>query len=177
MGKFFCRPLLDREWDMVAKVVKEVGRLELIPVGEDRLQGSFIGLEKTLWLIDVASALWSIWLAQNELVFNDKFMTVSDILFCSKLRALMWIKVDVKASFSNELEWWINPSGCLFSVVSNYSPHDFCPVFRVNGVKIGNKAACGGALFLKDGTIKAMFSGPILCSKYIGWTFLQLKQL
>ncbi|KAK8635303.1 hypothetical protein V6N13_023177 [Hibiscus sabdariffa] len=39
---------------------------------------------------------------------------------------------------------------------------------RTNGVKFGNKAACGGALFLKDGTIKAMFSRPASCNEFIG---------
>ncbi|KAK8606596.1 hypothetical protein V6N13_030874 [Hibiscus sabdariffa] len=56
---------------------------------------------------------------------------------------------------------------CLFSELSNYSSLDLCPVFRVSGVKFGNKAACGGALFLKDGTIGAMLSGPVSCNEYI----------
>ncbi|KAK8707974.1 hypothetical protein V6N13_059023 [Hibiscus sabdariffa] len=81
---------------------------------------------------------------------------------------LMWSKVFVKASSSNEVEWWINPSSCLLSKIPNYSPFDLCLVFRVSGVKFGNKAACGGALFLKDGTIKAMFSRPATCNEFIG---------
>ncbi|KAK8648577.1 hypothetical protein V6N13_129326 [Hibiscus sabdariffa] len=36
-SNLFCRPLLDREWDMVAAAVKEVGRVKLNPAGEDRL--------------------------------------------------------------------------------------------------------------------------------------------
>ncbi|KAL4388377.1 hypothetical protein GQ457_09G025350 [Hibiscus cannabinus] len=52
----------------------------------------------------------------------------------------MWSKVAVKASFTNEVEWWTNPAGCLSSVVSSYPLLDSCPAFRVSGVKLGNKA-------------------------------------
>ncbi|KAK8661902.1 hypothetical protein V6N13_091490 [Hibiscus sabdariffa] len=75
----------------------------------------FTGIERTLWLIAFAAALWSIWLARNELVFNDKSLPATDILFYSRIRALMWSKVAVEASFTNEVEWWTNPTGCLSS--------------------------------------------------------------
>ncbi|KAK8582698.1 hypothetical protein V6N13_069470 [Hibiscus sabdariffa] len=52
--------------------------------------------------------------------------------------------------------------------VSIKSSQDSCPVFRVCGVKLGDKAACGGALILKDGTIRAMFSGPVTCMEWFG---------
>ncbi|KAK8648578.1 hypothetical protein V6N13_129327 [Hibiscus sabdariffa] len=61
-----------------------------------------------------------------------------------------------------------NPFDCLFSEAPTNSSLDLCPVFRVSDVKFGNKNACGRALFSKDGTIKAMFSGPVSCNEYIG---------
>ncbi|KAK8617081.1 hypothetical protein V6N13_117049 [Hibiscus sabdariffa] len=49
------------------------------------------------------------------------------------MRALLWSKAAVKASFSNEVEWWTNPSGCLFSEAPTNSSLDPCPVFHVSG--------------------------------------------
>ncbi|KAK8643807.1 hypothetical protein V6N13_013084 [Hibiscus sabdariffa] len=42
----------------------------------------------------------------------------------------MWSKVTVKASFTNEVEWWTNPAGCLRSVVSSYPLLDSCSACR-----------------------------------------------
>ncbi|KAK8633315.1 hypothetical protein V6N13_014161 [Hibiscus sabdariffa] len=43
---------------------------------------------------------------------------------------------------------------------------DSCPGFRVYGVKHGYKAPCGGVLVMNDGTIRAMFSGPVNCNEF-----------
>ncbi|KAK8607153.1 hypothetical protein V6N13_052897 [Hibiscus sabdariffa] len=64
--------------------------------------------------------------------------------------------------------WSTCPADCLFELVSIKSSQDSCPIFRVCGVKLGDKAACGGALILKDGTIRAMFSGPVMCMEWFG---------
>ncbi|KAK8634084.1 hypothetical protein V6N13_014913 [Hibiscus sabdariffa] len=38
---------------------------------------------------------------------------------------------------------------------------DMVPVFRVHGVRQGERAACGGVLLMKGSEVKALFSEPI----------------
>ncbi|KAH1063498.1 hypothetical protein J1N35_028485 [Gossypium stocksii] len=53
---------------------------------------SYKGVVKSLWLISVSAACWSVWLARNELVFDRRWPKMSSLVFLSKIRALMWIK-------------------------------------------------------------------------------------
>ncbi|KAL4368985.1 hypothetical protein GQ457_05G017340 [Hibiscus cannabinus] len=52
---------------------------------------------KVAWLVAVSAALWSVWLARNEVVFKDKHVSAKDILFFAKLRAFMWCKASDKS--------------------------------------------------------------------------------
>ncbi|MFQ6661659.1 hypothetical protein Gotur_029752, partial [Gossypium turneri] len=44
------------------------------------------------WLISVTATCWSVWLARNELVFERKWSTANNLLFHSKMQALMWVR-------------------------------------------------------------------------------------
>ncbi|KAG8471697.1 hypothetical protein CXB51_036989 [Gossypium anomalum] len=37
-------------------------------------------------------ACWFVWLARNKMVFERKWFTTSNLLFHSKMQALMWIR-------------------------------------------------------------------------------------
>ncbi|KAG8502599.1 hypothetical protein CXB51_000014 [Gossypium anomalum] len=54
---------------------------------------SYKGVVKSLWLISVSAACWSAWLARNELVFEKRWPKMSNLVFLTKIRALMWIRV------------------------------------------------------------------------------------
>ncbi|MBA0710088.1 hypothetical protein Golax_025084 [Gossypium laxum] len=47
---------------------------------------------KSLWIISVTAACWSVWLVRNELVFDRKWPTMNSFIFHSKIRALMWVR-------------------------------------------------------------------------------------
>ncbi|KAL4385576.1 hypothetical protein GQ457_15G025080 [Hibiscus cannabinus] len=104
------------------------------------------------WLISVAAALWTIWLARNEAIFKKTSTPLKEMLFLAKLRALMWCKASDNTCFVNEGEWWTCPFDCFFSRSSpplGVSIGDATPVFRIQGVRTGDKATCGGLLFLQ----------------------------
>ncbi|MBA0692313.1 hypothetical protein Goari_009884, partial [Gossypium aridum] len=48
---------------------------------------------KSLWLIAIAAACWSVWLARNEMVFERKVLSMDTLIFHSKMRALLWVRV------------------------------------------------------------------------------------
>ncbi|MBA0624901.1 hypothetical protein Godav_010173 [Gossypium davidsonii] len=44
---------------------------------------------KSLWLISILAACWTVWLARNGLVFERKMMTMETLIFQSKMRELL----------------------------------------------------------------------------------------
>ncbi|KAL4273323.1 hypothetical protein GQ457_13G010640 [Hibiscus cannabinus] len=128
---------------------------------------------KTTWLCVLASALWSIWLARNDRVFNGKVSTVKDILFYTKLRALMWVKTIQNSVLFYEARWWTDP--CSFSLSKGLVHLGFIQAeeplghFFVHGTAEETRASCGGVIY-RGGTIRALFSGPVNgdCRIYAG---------
>ncbi|KAK8575645.1 hypothetical protein V6N13_033110 [Hibiscus sabdariffa] len=77
----------------------------------------------------------------------------------------MWCKVSDNICFVNEGEWWTCPVECFFSQSSlslGVSICDATLIFRIQGVRKGDKAACGGMLLFGGGVIRALFSGPVV---------------
>ncbi|KAK8634007.1 hypothetical protein V6N13_014836 [Hibiscus sabdariffa] len=77
----------------------------------------------------------------------------------------MWCKVSDNIDFVNEGEWWTCPFDCFFSRSSpplGASICDATPIFQIQGVRKGDKAACGGMLLFGGGVIRALFSGPVV---------------
>ncbi|KAK8669316.1 hypothetical protein V6N13_106750 [Hibiscus sabdariffa] len=77
----------------------------------------------------------------------------------------MWCKVSDNIDFVNEGEWWMCPFDCFFSRSSpplGASICDATPIFQIQGVRKGDKAACGGMLLFGGGVIRALFSGPVV---------------
>ncbi|KAB2063727.1 hypothetical protein ES319_A10G237100v1 [Gossypium barbadense] len=102
---------------------------------------SYKGVVKSLWLISVSTACWSAWLARNELVFEKRWPKMSNLVFLTKIRALMWIRA-VYDELKVDEKIWVK--------------------FNVSGVESEGDAGCGGVLRNSEGVVRAMFSG--LCA-------------
>ncbi|KAL4383177.1 hypothetical protein GQ457_15G029590 [Hibiscus cannabinus] len=94
--------------------------------------------------------------------------SLKDLMFFTKLRSLFWLK-SAKDEWTPNLDnWWDDP----FSVSGNINvgrnskvqcspPVQGCAKFNVDGTSKGEAAGCGGVLRLEDGTVRALFSGPV----------------
>ncbi|KAK8584152.1 hypothetical protein V6N12_068400 [Hibiscus sabdariffa] len=60
----------------------------------------------------MAVALWSIWLTRNGLVFNGKVVKINDILFNTKMRTLLWLRVLQEKVLLRDDVWWDDPISC-----------------------------------------------------------------
>lgn len=69
-----------------------------------------IGTSKSLWLIAIAIACWFVWLAMSELVFDKKVISMDTLIFHSKMRALLSVRVAFYECMVQESLWWIRPS-------------------------------------------------------------------
>ncbi|KAG5565612.1 hypothetical protein RHGRI_001501 [Rhododendron griersonianum] len=53
---------------------------------------SFKNLEKKCWESILFAGLWSIWIARNEVIFNNKHLDVAEVVDLIKTRVAFWIK-------------------------------------------------------------------------------------
>ncbi|TYH73264.1 hypothetical protein ES332_D05G316900v1 [Gossypium tomentosum] len=88
---------------------------------------------KSLWLISVTATCWSVWLERNELVFERKWSAASNLLFHSKMQALI----------IGGLFWYPSAYGWV--------------KFNVSGVANEAEAGCGGVLRNLNGVARALF--------------------
>ncbi|MBA0743563.1 hypothetical protein Gogos_006229 [Gossypium gossypioides] len=72
------------------------------------------GTSKSLWLIAIVSSCWSVWLARNEMVFERKVLSMDLLIFHSKMRALLWVRVVFNECMVQERLWWLSQSKCKF---------------------------------------------------------------
>ena len=131
----------------------------------------FTGIMFSAWIASCAAAVWSLWLARNESVFEQKQWIIKDIVFLVKLRSLFWIKALRKADLILEDKFWSDPSSCLLRgmikrtrICTEWNhPLDNCLKFNVDGSAYGKPgpAGCGGILRNERGRILALFSGPL----------------
>ncbi|XP_038993247.1 uncharacterized protein LOC120116941 [Hibiscus syriacus] len=125
--------------------------------------GQCTGPTKSIWLISVAAALWGVWLARNEMVFENKSTSQKDLLFYVKMMTLIWIKEVNDSLILCEENWWNDPTGC---VLPKTPKMDWQPPaagllkFNIDGAFRDSAVGCGGALRDNSGNIKAIFSGP-----------------
>ncbi|KAL4361944.1 hypothetical protein GQ457_04G018060 [Hibiscus cannabinus] len=89
--------------------------------------------------------LWSIWLARNDRVFNGKVSTANDIMFYTKLRALMWVKSIPNLELRDEARWWAEPRSwiqCKGTVqVERLQSEDPFGFFHLHGAVEGSRAS------------------------------------
>ncbi|KAE8725928.1 hypothetical protein F3Y22_tig00008013pilonHSYRG00240 [Hibiscus syriacus] len=120
--------------------------------------------QQNQWLISAAAALWGIWLARNELIFENKSTSLKDLPFCVKMRAFLWIRAVNESLILVEADWWNDPTGCLAinpPCLAWNPPAAGSLKFNVDGAFKDSLAGCGGILRDSKGNIKAKFSSPI----------------
>ncbi|KAL4297768.1 hypothetical protein GQ457_12G027450 [Hibiscus cannabinus] len=115
-----------------------------------------------------SKAVWSIWMARNDKIFNGKSVRVEDLLFHSKLRALVWLNATKGDSLGDFDGWWDNPR-----YVVNHKQvkgsSDLCWMkFSVACLVSLDHSAGGGVLIANGGVYKALFSGLMTQSNYFG---------
>ncbi|KAL4324908.1 hypothetical protein GQ457_11G031730 [Hibiscus cannabinus] len=120
---------------------------------------------KMVWLLSVAAALWSLWIARNEKIFQGKITNFKDLIFQTKIRALLSCKAFKDSDSLDHSLWWLNLSHCLLTQQSflenskaisrEYVTFHVAGIFKLDG------AGCGGTLHSKEGHIIALFSGPV----------------
>ncbi|TYI31182.1 hypothetical protein ES332_A05G435900v1 [Gossypium tomentosum] len=112
---------------------------------------------KSLWLIAIAAAVWSIWLARNEMVFDNKVLTMDTLVFHAKMRALLWSRAAFDECRFHERLWWFCMYKCCLSKSDPggwcFPPHGWFK-FNVSGIVF--EGVRGGR-----GVLRALFSGPI----------------
>ncbi|KAB2065218.1 hypothetical protein ERO13_A09G072500v2 [Gossypium hirsutum] len=130
---------------------------------------SYLGVGKSLWLISVTAACWSIWLVRNELVFDRKSPSMNGLVFQSKLRALMWVRAIHNELCVEEKLWWFCPIRSWNKAFKGgVRGRLWCPPrkgwvkFNLCGVVNEDEARCGGVLRYLNGVARAVFSGPIV---------------
>ncbi|TYH21186.1 hypothetical protein ES288_A04G023000v1 [Gossypium darwinii] len=123
---------------------------------------------KQLSLIAIEAACWTVWLARNELIFDKKRVYMENLVYQSKMRALLWIRSIHEEIFLKENLWWISPLRCQVDSIKS-KPAVFCwrplPVgwlkFNVCGIELEDKAGCGGVLRDMEGVARVIFSGAV----------------
>ncbi|KAH1120714.1 hypothetical protein J1N35_003874 [Gossypium stocksii] len=124
------------------------------------------GIVKSLWLISVAAACWSTWLARNKLVFDHKSTSMNDLVFQSKLRALLWVRAVNEDFRVEERLWWICPSRCWNEAIrTGISGRLWHPLrkgrvkFYLCGVVNEEDDGIGRVFRDEDGVARAVFTG------------------
>ncbi|TYJ12145.1 hypothetical protein E1A91_A11G328900v1 [Gossypium mustelinum] len=123
-----------------------------------------LGSCKSLWLIAIVAAVWSIWLARNEMVFDNKVLMMDTLVFHAKMRALLWSRAAFDECRFHERLWWLCPYKCCLSKSDPggwcFPPHGWFK-FNVSGIVFEGVRGGGGVLRGEDGIVRALFSGPI----------------
>lgn len=127
-----------------------------------------VGIRKSLWLISISTACWTVWLVRNGLVFERKMMTMETLIFQSKMRALLWIRSVYDGLLMQESSWRICSNRCGIDTIKSRSsssiwcpPSEGCLKFNVCGIANDDSAGCGGVLRDMEGVARALFSGLI----------------
>ncbi|KAK5840747.1 hypothetical protein PVK06_009650 [Gossypium arboreum] len=117
-------------------------------------------------------ACWSIWLARNELVFDSKCPSMNVLVFQSKLRALIWVKIVKDDLRGEERLWWFCPirswNGAIKAGLSGrlwLPPRKGWVNFNLCGIVNEDDVGFGGVLRDEDGVARAVFSGPVVANE------------
>ncbi|KAL4309434.1 hypothetical protein GQ457_01G012280 [Hibiscus cannabinus] len=121
-------------------------------------------LVRTVWLITIAAAKWSLWLARNERVFMAKSFSIKDLIFYAKMRALIWIKAVNESVLLSEKNWWNSPKVYINNqVIQKWNPPTDDKIkFYIDGAYKDGKVRCREILRNVEGDVIVMFSSPVL---------------
>lgn len=90
-------------------------------------------IRKSLWLISIAAACWTLWLARNGLVFDGRRVHKENLVFQSKMKALLWIRSAHDEIMLEENFWWISPQSCQVVSYKSKPATSFCVIDREFG--------------------------------------------
>ncbi|KAL4290501.1 hypothetical protein GQ457_14G019430 [Hibiscus cannabinus] len=125
----------------------------------------YTGKYKYVWMITIIVAIWNLWKAQNEIIFNNKVHKMFGLVFFTKIIALFWIKATNFAGLLDESSWWDDPVSSISMLNLSGERLSLSPVgtitVTINGAACHDRAGCGGVLREALGNIRLLFSCPI----------------
>ena len=133
----------------------------------------FYGEHFHWWKIVGYAAVWTLWLARNEAVFEKKVWQLDDIFELIKLRSFHWTKASNSKFEYSYMDWCDSPWKLkrMHSDLVNRTrllnvweaPMPGCLKFNVDGSAWGKPglAGCGGILRDESKKVVGMFFGPL----------------
>ncbi|KAG8492236.1 hypothetical protein CXB51_009886 [Gossypium anomalum] len=126
---------------------------------------------KSFWLISISAACWTVWLGRNGMVFESRRVSMENLIFQTKMRALLWIRSVYNEVMLQENLWWIFLNRCridnfIFKSATSFwhpPPHGWLK-FNVWGVAKEDSAGCGGVFRDKEGVARVLFSGSVVAN-------------
>lgn len=64
-----------------------------------------------VWSLVMAAALWTLWLARNELVFEQKQTSLDSMIYLLKVRSFKWMQACGMMIKKLQCFWFVNPMG------------------------------------------------------------------
>lgn len=131
---------------------------------------------RKIWIMVIAAACWTIWLARNDFIFNKSKITKETLEFLIFTRVNKWGAASHIINFSKDALWKVNPQGSiaihLHSLSDSfwtYKYTQFEVVCAVDGAGIYDhvghlRGGIGGNLKINKGSLRYVFSGPCYVS-------------
>ncbi|KAF1894861.1 hypothetical protein Lal_00022355 [Lupinus albus] len=69
------------------------------------------------WSVILIATIWALWLARNDLIFNNINPSINKILDSAKVKSWLWIKTQLGMTFLLYDDWLSNPLLCINIVV------------------------------------------------------------
>lgn len=133
---------------------------------------------KIIWQMVVAATLWTIWLAQNDFIFNKVRITEAAVRELIFFRVSKWGSASQVILFTHIPLWRVNPVGAInvhhHQAISNFwkirfeNYHAVCMVdaaWQINSTYI-SRGGIGSVIKDKAGKVIYCFSGPSKCKTF-----------
>ena len=127
-----------------------------------------------IWHMVIAAALWSIWLARNELIFKQVRIKKENLVELIYIRVSKWGRASNLLGYGDTPIWRINPQGAValhsFKLSSEFWTYKFLCFDIVSAVdgswgitsESFHSGGMGGTIKTKEGRAILTFSGPVL---------------
>ncbi|KAK8992789.1 hypothetical protein V6N11_048859 [Hibiscus sabdariffa] len=126
-----------------------------------------IGSLRMFWLVSVAAALWVLWCARNDKIFNQKDASTKSCIFQAKLISLIWLKTSNGKKVGELDGWWYSPKNLGTLKFESKRTAECTYKFTVVVVVIRRGWGIGGVLLTGKCDIRSIFSRPSLCCSMV----------
>lgn len=111
-----------RVWEFIGKWWSVSNTYESIPLFSLIRMFKLISKKQLgkIWVIVVAAACWTIWLARNEKVFKGSSLDKATLEFLIFQRINKWGEASKLINFSDDSLWKVNPQGAI--AIHHYTP-------------------------------------------------------